>query len=414
MRIALVVHQFPPEHVGGTEIHTLTLARALAERGHVVSVFYPSQGLDNDRQETRHGLALWQAANPPLPSGANPARQFWRTFRNLAVEESFGRFLESFGPDLVHFQHLQNVSGRLIALAAGRPRVLTLHDYWYFCANSQLLRPDGSLCNGFSIACADCALSRMERPLPRVARPIAALPLWGRNVYLRYALREIDHFVAPSDYVKHVYVGQGLPPGRIRVLPHGVSPARLQPSGEPLAAVEGQPLFGFLGSLAPAKGVHVLVEAFRGLAPEAGLALYGDPSVFPAYVKRLRGLATHPGVRFAGPLAHDHVGDALRRLDYLVVPSLWHETLCMVVDEAHALGVPVVASALGALTRIEDGVNGRLFPAGDVDALRRILMGLADRPELRPQYAQRLPAVPTVDEQTEKMLALYAELLVSP
>jgi glycosyltransferase involved in cell wall biosynthesis len=414
MRIALVVHQFPPEHVGGTEIHTLTLARALAERGHVVAVFYPSKGLDADRQETRQGLALWQAANPSLPASANPAHQFWRTFRNRAIEESFGRFLAAFRPDVVHFQHLQNVSGRLIAMAAGRPRVLTLHDYWYFCANSQLLRPDGTLCEGFSIACADCALSRLQRPLPRIARPFAALPLWGRNLYLRRALAQVDRFVAPSDYVKHVYVEQGLPSARIRVLPHGVSPARLQPSGEPMTEDAGRPLFGFLGSLAPAKGVHVLVEAFRDMPLTAGLVLYGDPTVFSAYVERLRRLATHPGVRFAGPVDHDQVGDALRQLDYVVVPSLWHETLCMVMDEAHALGVPVIASSLGALTRIEDGVNGRLFQAGDVAALRAILHELAASPELRARYAERLPAVPTTDQQTEKMLTLYTELLATP
>ncbi len=411
MRIALVVHQFPPEHIGGTEIHTLTLARALVERGHVVSVFYPSNELGADRQETQYGVPLWQAANPPLPAAANPGRQFWRTFRNRAVEDSFGRFLESFYPDLVHFQHLQNVSARLISLAARQPRVLTLHDYWYVCPNSQLLRPDGTLCDGLSIACVDCALSRLGRALPRIVRPLAALPLWGRNLYLRSVLRTVDRFVAPSDYVKRIYLEQGLPAEKICVLPHGVSPARLQPSAEPIADVDGRPLFGFLGSLAPAKGVHVLVEAFRDMPPEAGLVLYGDPTVFPAYVERLRRLATHPGVRFAGPLDHDHVGDALRRLDYLVVPSLWHETLCMVMDEAHALGVPVIASRLGALTRVEDGVNGRLFQAGDVMALRQILMELAARPGLRAHYADQLPAVPTVDEQTEEMLALYGELL---
>lgn len=410
MRIALVVHQFPPERVGGTEVHTLVLARELATRGHAVSVFYPHPGLAEDRVVERDGLRLWQAANPPLRPSASPASQFWRTFRNRKVEASFQRFLAGFRPDLVHFQHVQNVSARLITLAAGRPRLLTLHDYWYFCANGQLLRPDGSLCQGPGIACGACALARLPRPLPPLMRPAAALPLLARNAYLRRALGKIDLFIAPSDYVRERYTGWGLPSERIIVLPHGVSPDRLRGARRGGHDRPGAPLFGYLGAIAPAKGVHVLVEALGALPVEARLVIYGDETVFPEYAARLRRAATHPGVCLAGPLDYDMVGEALAQLDYLIVPSVWHETLCMVVDEAHTVGVPVIASRLGALTRIQDGVNGRLFEAGNVAELAEILRDLCAQPESRDSYASRLPRIPTVAEQTDKLLKHYTKL----
>ena len=121
----------------------------------------------------------------------------------------------------------------------------------------------------------------------------------------------------------------------------------------------------------------MLVEAFNRL-PEAAAALtiYGSETAFPDYAAEVRTLAAHPNIRFAGPLDHRHVGAALRQMDCLVVPSVWYENSPLVIQEAFAMGLPVIASRLGALAeKVQDGRTGYLFAPGDSADLARAVAG---------------------------------------
>ncbi|MBC7317000.1 MAG: glycosyltransferase, partial [Chloroflexi bacterium] len=138
----------------------------------------------------------------------------------------------------------------------------------------------------------------------------------------------------------------------------------------------------------------------------------GDMSAFPDYAASLRQAATrHPGIRFAGPAPHEAVGDILRQFDYLVVPSLWRETFGMVVQEAEAAGTPVIASRIGALQRVQDGLSGRLFEPGDIQGLARILRDLYDHPEKRALYRAHLTAGPLLADQAQRLVEIYQALI---
>ena len=417
MRIALTVHKLPPESLGGTEIYTWSLARQLAAEGHQVHLFYPRAGARIEYGPgQRDGVHLWPAPRSSQP-GEGPIQQYWHTFRDGAVEQAFREFLTRTTPQLVHFQHVQGVSARLIALAAPLPRLLTLHDYWFFCANSQLVRPDRSPCAGPAFACmncVDCATERADLHWLRRLRPLVALPFAYRNRYLRRMVAQIDRFIAPSHFLRQQYVDQGFPGERITVLENGQDPARLDPSRRsPWPEPPGRPHFAFLGSLAWQKGVHVLVEAFNRLPDGASLTIYGSEP-FPEYAAEVKALARHPGIRFAGPIPYEQVGDALGQVDALVVPSLWYENSPLVIQEAYAAGVPVVASRLGALTeKVQDGITGRLFPPGDVEALARLLAELAEEPAQLKALAARVTPPPTMQEHVQALAAIYQELLAA-
>ena len=118
MRIAFTVHKFPPESLGGTEVYAWSLAKALAAGGHEMHVFYPLAGLAAEASRVdRDGIHLWRV---PLPAGRateGPVRQYWHTFRDTAIEAAFEIFLDEVQPEIVHFQHVQGVSARLIPLA---------------------------------------------------------------------------------------------------------------------------------------------------------------------------------------------------------------------------------------------------------------------------------------------------------
>ncbi len=414
MRIAFVVHKFPPESLGGTEIYTWSLARALVQAGHEIHVFYPllaEPGTSVSSRVERDGIHLWRVVLAQQPESA--PRQFWHTFRHHAVERAFPEFLRTVQPDVVHFQHVQGVSARLLEMATGVPTVLTLHDYWYFCANSQLLRPDGRVCAGprWGWNCVDCATVRADLRVLRYARPIVALPFVYRNAYLRRLLARVSIFIAPSHFLRQQYIAHGFPPQRILVLENGLDTSRLN-GNIPLPPPPTRPHFGFLGSLAWQKGVHVLIEAFNRLPPDAAaLTIYGSEKAFPEYAASLRKRARHPHIRFAGAIDYRATGAALRQIDCLVVPSLWFENSPLVIQEAYAMKVPVVASRLGALVeKVIDGKTGRLFPPGDVEALTNILHDIIAHPHQLAAMRAQIPPVVTIETHAEQLLVVYNRL----
>ncbi len=425
MRIAFVVHKFPPDSIGGVETYTWSLAQALAELGHEMYVFYPLAGVSASLSRVEQdGVHLWRVPLPASRPHEGPIKQFWHTFRDTAIEAGFRDFLATTQPDVVHVQHVQGVSAELIALAQNWPRIVTLHDYWFFCANSQLLRPDGQVCMGprWGWNCVDCLTVRQDIRWLRTLRPLVALPLAYRNLYLRRVMDAVPLLLAPSEFLRQQYIAHGFPAERIQQMELGLDVQRLRAfaNGSSVGLAKSRrPLgrgselrFGFLGALAPHKGVHVLIQAFNSLPAHASLTIYGSEAAFPDYVAQLRGAAAHPKIHFAGPLPHTQVGEALGQLDCLVVPSVWYENSPMVIQEAYGMGIPVVASRLGALAeKVRDGQTGRLFTAGDSDDLARVLHELIAQPRQLESWRANIRPAPTMKKHASQMLETYQAVL---
>lgn len=148
---------------------------------------------------------------------------------------------------------------------------------------------------------------------------------------------------------------------------------------------------GYVGRLAPHKGVHVLLKALA-TDPELTVSIAGaGPDE-----DRLRSLAEQPAtagrVHFAGSLDQTDLPDFYRGLDVLAVPSLdtpgWLEQFGRVAVEAMACGVPVVVSDSGALPDVV-GEAGMLVPPGDAPALARALRKAGGDPHLSATMRER-------------------------
>lgn len=134
----------------------------------------------------------------------------------------------------------------------------------------------------------------------------------------------------------------------------------------------------YVGRLADKKGVDVLVEALARL-DGAHLDVIGDGPDRAALEAQARRLGVEDRVRFLGKLPRADVLSALATAHLVVIPSRVGaggdmDGTPVVLCEAMAAGVPVVASDLGGLGEcIDDGVDGLLVPPGDVDALAAVL-----------------------------------------
>lgn len=408
MRILNLVHQYLPERVGGTELYAQAIAGEMAARGHDVAVLYrsdrPTPGLVAREED---GVAVWSADAGTL----SPAQRFLATYRNPPLRQAFVQALDRFRPDVVHVQHMMGWPAASLAGELRRrriPYVITLWDFWWRCANAQLLTNySGEICPGPSPAflnCARCATARAGHPNFYPALPAVAPLMAARNRALSSVIEGAARLIAPTEFVRQWHVARGFPADRVVTLPpalayNGALPPQRAP--RPFRAL-------YVGGLSPQKGVHALIEAFGGVRGDAELCVAGDETAFPRYSARLRESA-RGNVRFLGRLDRAGVWRALSEADVVAVPTLWYETYSFIISEAFAAGAPVLASRLGPIAdRVRDGVDGLLLPPGDVAAWRSALQSLVDSPDTLARLRQGLRAPPTLAQHADDLEKLLA------
>lgn len=184
--------------------------------------------------------------------------------------------------------------------------------------------------------------------------------------------------VAPSDAVRRGILEREpwVPPEAVVVIPNGVDVARLAGAERaPLDLPEGAVAVGYVGRIAPEKGVETLGRAWADVERRhrsAHLVVAGGGGAEAALRSALAGAER---VRWLG--FRDDAPSVIAALDLLVVPSLT-EAFGLVAVEAMAAGVPVVASAVEGLAEVvEDGRMGVLVPPGDPAALAAAIARLA-------------------------------------
>jgi len=142
-----------------------------------------------------------------------------------------------------------------------------------------------------------------------------------------------------------------------------------------------KPTVVYFGKLLYNKGVHLLLEALRGVDARAVIVGFGD------YRQELEAAADPAQSLFTGPLEHRHLVHLLALADACVVPSIFPEAFGMVAAEAAAAGCPPLVARHSGLADIADGLEAEYpaelrqlasFPMGDAEELRRRLARLLE------------------------------------
>ncbi|HEX3613432.1 MAG TPA: glycosyltransferase [Sporichthyaceae bacterium] len=287
---------------------------------------------------------------------------------------AFAARLRQVRPDVVHVHNtFPMITASVIAAAndAAVPVVATLHNYRLVC-------PPGTL-HRAGRTCDDCFGRAFPWPAVRhgcyrdsgpATLPLAVATALNRRRWWT----GVDRFFAISAAQRQLLVAAGMPADRLLVK-HNFVPA------PPVVRADAGEYFLYLGRLAEAKGVRLLMAAWDRLTADgtgAGLPLViagsGD---LEAEVTAWAG--DRPDVRFLGLQNRDECARLTARARAVVTPSEWPETFGLVVVEAAAAGVPAVAAAHGAFVELIDaGQSGLLHEPGDPDALCAALRTVAD------------------------------------
>jgi glycosyltransferase involved in cell wall biosynthesis len=441
MKILLVTPHFPPRRIGGVEIYTKRLADHLRESGdspEVMCVERIDAGLPGVEviRDTAYGYPVHRLSF----SLSSESDTFTATYRSSAVEEWTYRLIDEIRPDVVHVHSGYLLGGAVMRAARHRnvPAIVTLHDYWFICARINLLNANGGLCSGpdSPAKCAWCLATAKRRfRVPDMATggrlghavikaleypTVASATGWSASIRavidradaLRDTLVHANLVFAPSKFLRDLIVQTGLiPASRIVISRLGIHVPRTR-SANP-AGRSGLLRIGYLGQLAPHKGVGILIEALRSL-PGAPLNvhIYGDPHANQPYADELTRMAAgDPRISFRGAYPHEQVYQILSEVDAIVVPSICYEVSPLVVQEAQAARVPVIGSRRGGIPElVRDEHDGLLFEPGNSRDLARQLHRLLVDPALRDRLRPDGTSVRTDEDEMRGLLADYQRL----
>ncbi|MEA3511864.1 MAG: glycosyltransferase [Actinomycetota bacterium] len=319
-----------------TAVHLQRWAKAYRDAGHAVSVV-------SIRSATIPGVDVHTVAVGPV----NSANRFWTLLSYLRLATSVRRAVRSCSPDVVN-PHFVTTSGVLARIASIHPIVLTAWGSDVIPANGEHVGAVTNTLNRWAIAGTD-----------RVT---------GASRYL-------------SEWIEHASPGTV-----VDIVPFGVDTAVFRPrSGRDRTSEHFT--IGVVKSLEPRYGIDVAIRAMESViqaVPDARLIITGGGTEEADLRALVANLDLDAHVTFVGRVPHDDVPDLMDTLDVLVNPTVVPESFGVVILEASAMELPVVATDVGGVPDVcVRSKTGVLVPPRDSDALADAIVRLASDPTLR-------------------------------
>jgi glycosyltransferase involved in cell wall biosynthesis len=390
---------------GGSSNVALRSAVALARMGMQVTVFAASGEAGPELLGTQN-LRVISTGQGDALGASNRLLGALRGLWNAKAYREMSKLLASLDPTVtvVHLHGWTKALSSSVVASVVHARfriVLTLHEYFTACpVGCFYLHRDKQVCTlkPMSLACIlkDCDSRSYAFKLYRVVRQAVQLT-FGRIP------SGIAHYITVSAFSRRV-IEPMLPKRRIMyAVDNPVDVPR-----EARACAELNEHVVFVGRLSAEKGGALLAEAAR----IAGLqVLFIGEGPERSAIER-----ANPDARFSGWLDRDGVTAALRGARCVVVPSLWYETLGLVVLEAAALGIPaIVPNGTAARDLIVAGQTGLVFSRGDVSELVTVLRASTDDALIermsRAAYELFWKRPPTMRAHVDGLLAAYRGVL---
>lgn len=406
VRIAQLLRRFVPSEWGGSEAAVFNLCRQLRARS-IESTIFCTDALSESGEETYQQIVVrrFRYCFPWFFLGTDAKRQLERKGGNPLSLSLLFALLKERDLSLIH-SHVQLRLGgiaRTVALWKRIPYVVSLHA-------------------GYLTLPVDQA--------ERMLKPVQNSWEWGKAfgwlLGSRRVLEDADAIICVGRD-EYALIAQRFPTKRVRYIPNGVEVSHFRDADprlfrEHLGIADTTKLVLCVSRIDYQKNQLLLVQAFARFVeqfPDYRLVLIGPISV-ESYRKELYAKAAKFNIAdkltiLPGLAPHDPLlASAYKASDVFVLPSVV-EPFGIVILEAWAAGLPVIASAVGGVVGFtEDRETALLFTSGDEDALVAHMSLLASDPSIRSRLVRAsADAVQAYDwaAVTDQVVALYEEIL---
>jgi len=337
MKIAILVHSFPPKHIGGTEIATYEIAKRLGEMGHQIHIVTEQdQGQDSESHENGFIIHRYPIRRIKIIGYA----LFWMKIIP---------HLKKIDPDIIHCQ----------GIVMGIP---VLFKRW------------------------------LKKPVIVYQRD-NILNQSMEKYFSKTVLKRADTVIALTEYMKRNL--QNITPREIKVINNGIHleknpPHHPEETRQKAGWDTNHTILISVGRLEEIKGIRYLIDAINIIKRkklDTKLIIIGDGPQKKDLELQAEKLKLDHYVEFMGSLPHEKVLEYMAASDIFVLPSL-NEGFPNVCLEAMASGLPIIATNIGGMSEIvEDGTNGYLVePQNSVQIAGKVEKLVADN-DLREKFA---------------------------
>jgi glycosyltransferase involved in cell wall biosynthesis len=172
--------------------------------------------------------------------------------------------------------------------------------------------------------------------------------------------------------------------------------------------------YGYIGQIAPHKGVDLLVKAFVNLrGNNKSLVIYGPQDQDLPYVAELERIASGAqNISFRGTFPSEELPQRLSQIDVLVIPSRWYENSPLVLLYALATKTPAIVSDVKGMTEfVKNDFNGLTFQLNSLRHLTTVMQGLVDNPRTIQRLSQNAAYAMGAANHAEEVFKIYGEIL---
>jgi len=357
---------------GGAESVFMAEAKLMERNGNAVHIFARNHPNNIPSQHDKYFPK--QMVTDSVTITMAGLRSLLQLFYNFSAKKRLSNMLQAIHVDVAHAHNIYGgLTTSVLDLLSNKriPILMTLHDYKLICPNYKLMR-GGGICEDCKIGKFHMAIQNRCHKESLAASAIYACETFFNQRFKKYR-KNIRFFIAPSLFMKTKFIEFDWPETQIEYVPNFLDISEFEPKFTP-----GN-YFLYLGRLSSEKGITTLFNAFMKIkSTNVRLLIVGDGPMRNQLVDIAK---ADSRIHFTGYLSGTILRNTTRNARAVIVPSEWYENAPISILEALAFGKPVIGSRIGGIPEmIDDGVNGHLFEAGNVDDLNEKLKIMLSMP----------------------------------
>ena len=439
MKVIHCLSYFLPNKCAGTEVYTWALCKNLQAEGVEAEVIIPNYGKTDSSTYFYDGIKVFQFAEPTIQDRA--------VIMGRKIPEGlilFKEYLAQEKPNVVHFHELAAGSGMglyhiLAAKELGIKVIMTFHLANYTCKTGTLVYMGEKLCDGkIEIKkCSRCYLDyRGKNALNSVLSPVSSVlynlkinsTLWnnklGTALGTPFIIKKVktdfnhlidlcDKVVVLTDWYKKILLLNNISEKKISIIKQGLPAIGIENFTANNNQNFKQLKLIFVGRISEFKGVHLILDAIELInSDRVKLDIYGSDPNDDYSIRNINRMEEIKGVEWKGSIPTEDVVSKMREYDALLLASTFSEMSPLVIQEAFAAKIPVIASNVyGNAEQISNEINGWLFNFNDAVDLKVKLQMLLDNPDLIEKAKESIPVVKSFNEVAIEYKKLYEEIL---
>jgi glycosyltransferase involved in cell wall biosynthesis len=329
---------------GGADKHFLDLVKLLQSKGEEVAVFSMYHPENRESQWSKYFVSR---VDYEKGSFFNKFKGAWRVFWSFEARRKISALLDEFQPDIVHIHNIYHqISPSILPEIKKRqiPVAMTVHDWKLICPN-YLLNCEEPYCRKCTSGKYWHCLAKRCVKKSYLKSLLGALEV-SFHRWLKIYEKNIDLFLAPSQFVKDILIQAHFPAEKIKVLPH-FSHRR------GLTSTKGREGYAvYFGRVSKEKNVDELIEIFKDLPTQLVLAGNKD-SDFE--------VPNYPNIKYVGFKRASELEKIIQNSKFVVSASRLPETFGLIALEAIENNKPFLGYKVGAYPEIiKNNENGYL------------------------------------------------------